>query len=252
MHNRFAIPSAFLVAALCNGQPTQSASSAALVQRASEIQKLAKERNAEEKDGGTAVYAEMRRIVQEQVLETLSRSEKPEDVREALKLVLGYPKFPDDPKYPFVFSSDLQGLKAFVAGYSLLGPEGKVAIDGFRKVGLVYELVTETGAALNGCNFVLEELDSPRQNETWFLGYGHAIGGSHYWVPIQIYSFDGYNFKELWATDANHPPLEPQIQISKEAVVITYLRDVAREPVYRDTISLTVGGPIVSTITLPQ
>ncbi len=229
MRNRVVILFASLVGALCSAQApsAQLTSSAAWAQRAERLQKLAKERTPEE-SGGAAVNAEIRRIVQEQVLETLNKSEEPEDVREALKFVLGYPKFPSDPKYPFAYSSSLQGVKTLVVGYSLPGTEIKVAIDGFRKVGLTYELIVGTGSALDGCNFSLYQLDSPRPNEAWFVGYGQAIGASHYWVPIQIYSFDGYAFKELWATDVDRPPIEPKIQITKDAVIVTYLRDLSR------------------------
>src|SRR5205814_6681833 len=90
----------------------------------------------------------------------------------------------NDTVSPFVYSTNLQGVKTFVIGYEwAYGPLGipwvKVVIDGFRKVGLSYELVAETGRELEGCALILDKLDSPRPNEAWFFAHCPVVGASH-------------------------------------------------------------------------
>jgi hypothetical protein len=151
-----------LLAALCNAQdPAQ--------ERARQFKALADEIQIGTPDAATRLtlqylddhVSEMHRIVQREILETLNQTDKLEDVRKAVKSLIG-----DDPfgnkELPYVYSSSLQGLKTIVVGYTLpysMGP--KVMIDGFRKAGLTYELAAGTGEALSGCVLQLKQLDPP-------------------------------------------------------------------------------------------
>ena len=233
--------------------------SAAVLERAATVKRLAQEiltRTQEDVKRVTKEYAEnrlsgIRRVVQEQVLETLNQSGSPDDVRETLRAVLGTSNlFGENPRSPFVYKSNLQGVEVLVTGYEwAYGGVGvpwiKVMIDGYRKVGLRYELAAETGEGLEGCDLVLDRLSSPRPNEAWFLAYGHIIGASRYLQPVRIYSFDQYEFKVLW--DPGQLKMDPSFEIDKDAVTITYHRDGDREHLFRDIVALSTGGPVVST-----
>ena len=206
------------------------------------------------RDYAEARLSEARRIVQEQVLETLGQSENPEDVHEAVKAIL--PERTNINKNagrPFVYSSNLKGVKTFVVGYDwAYGPTAipgvEVVIDGFRKTGLAYELAAETDGRLEGCALTLDRLDSPRTNEAWFLAHASIVGASHYVERIRILSFDGYQFKQLW-TSIGEPWMEPAIKITREAVTIDYCGySGACEPKFQETILLTSGGPVGSTV----
>jgi hypothetical protein len=264
MRIRLAISYACLVGLLCKAQgpPTRSDPSAQ-PQRAERLKELGdylQIRTPEDVARVTEEYSngplkEFRRIVQEQVLETLNQSDKPEDIRRAV-LSLGVTSFVQGNKgWPPAYSFDLQGVKTFVVAYEwAYGPLGtpriKVMIDGFRKVGLIYELAAETGDGLEGCDIRLLPLDSPRPNETWFLATGQIMGSSRYLEPMRIFSFDGYQFKDLWAPSALRR--DPGIDVKGDTVTVTYYQENDSEHALQDTITLTSGGPIVSTLAVQQ
>lgn len=247
-------------------QPGQqkSGQSAARLQRSEQVKKLASEiwiRTREDENRVTKDYAEdrlaqVRKIVQGEVLETLGRG-KPEDVREAVAAIFqGTDIWGKRPGEPFVYSTNLQGLQTLVVGYSwIYGPTGipwtKVIIQGYRTAGLTYEVAAETGEALGGCDLKLHQLDSPRVNEAWFLAHGHLIGHSRYKEMVRIYGFDGYQFKELWAPAG--PMYFPAFKIAKDKVTVTRESELWEEGMLQDTILLRIGGPVVTTVRLqPQ
>jgi hypothetical protein len=259
MRGYLTIAQTLLIAALLSGQVEGTVR----LERAARIKRLSEEiwsRTAEDGDRVTKAYAaahlsEIRQIIREQVVETLQTSEDPEVVRQAVRAIL-----PTEPwangGLVFVNSSALQGVKTFVLGYDWeyggLGiPNKKVMIDGYRKAGLSYELAAETGDALNGCTLELIQLDSPRLNEMWLLAHAKVRGASAIVEYMRIYSFDGYQFKELWAPPWE-PRKEPTFKITKDAVTISYCPYIMEcRPFYQDAILLTNGGLVVSTAEFP-
>ena len=123
--------------------------------------------------------SQMRKVVQDQVLEMLNHSERIEDLRESVTALFKEADLWHDSGRPIVYAADLQGLRAIVVGYSWAYgtrgiPSSRVFIDGYRKTGQTYELAAETGESLGDCcALALDRLDSPRLNEAWFLAHGH-------------------------------------------------------------------------------
>lgn len=198
--------------------------------------------------------SEIRSIVQEHVLEALNRSDKPDDVRHALKAVLGA----IEPS--FAFSADLKGVKTAVAAFSL--NYGGALTDmrgillGYRKTELGYEVAADE--SMRDCTLVLEDLYSPRANEMWLL----ADARVRYFLTgapkkVVLYSFDGYKFKELWTGGGMYG----EVKIGKSEFTVDYM--VPGQPgvnpafgegnrTFRDTVKLTSGGPVASKQELSQ
>jgi hypothetical protein len=242
-----------LGAALCRAQGSAQ-------DRANQFKELAAEMHHEPGDPAPAILTQkkfddllsrMRGIVQEEVLDTLNRTDKPEDARAAVRSLLGEDPYRNK-ELPYVYSSNLQGLKVVVVGYYITPDSGpEVMIDGFRKAGLTYELAAETGGSLSLCILRLDQLDSPRSNEAWFLARGPVVMASRAVEKLSIYSFDGYEFKGLW--NAAGVWRRPEIKITQDTITVVHYDDNDTEqPVYKDTIRLTTGGLVVSTITLQQ
>jgi hypothetical protein len=199
---------------------------------------------------------EVRQVVQAGVLGALSKGDDPEAVGQVLRSYVDSDRLGSG---EFVYRNEVAGVKTVVVGYavyfgSVAISSVRVAIDGYRNAGSVYELAAETGQALENCALQMAQLQSPRPGETWFLAHGQVqYGGATYKEMIRIYSFDGYQFKEIWAPEAARE--HPRLEISKDSVQVTYdgpnlARVGFRMLRLEDTVHLTESGPVVTTRTL--
>jgi hypothetical protein len=205
--------------------------------------------------------AQIRAIVREQMLDTLRRTDTLEKVRGSVMAVLGYSEQLDDRAHSSAYVADLKGQRAVVVGYNVLYggsaiPNSKVVIEAYRQVGAIYEFVAQTGETLENCDLSLDQLDSPRGTEAWFLARGRLFGPMDYQEIVRIYSFDGYQFRELWAPAA--PKYRPEYQITRDSLTVTYASEYIYDELFRkrqdrmrDIVQLTSGGPVVSTAKLP-
>ena len=242
------------------GQSSQRPVGAVELARAAEVKKLGEEITAHSvedakrltKESFEAHFSEIRSIVDQEILDALNRDDRPESVLEAMRTVMGGKSAFG--QGPFAYAANLNGVKTFVAGfdygYGLAIPTVKVVIDGYRKVGTSYEKAADTDAELNGCGLILEPLNSPRLNETWFLAHGYVVGASGQWQLMRMYSFDGYAFQQVWS--AGHTQMEtPVVEIGKDTVTITYNRARDYGHRLRLMLHLTFGGVIESATPLP-
>src|SRR5262249_16591665 len=108
------------------------------------------------------------RVIQEQVLETLSKTEEAKDVRDAVLELMG-----PERSYSSVFAygSRLHGSQTGVVGFSLSYgamtiSEAAVSVRGYRK-GLVWEVGGDAGSDHDNYDLILVSVDSPRSNEAW-------------------------------------------------------------------------------------
>ncbi len=201
-----------------------------------------------------ATLSRIRRIVQDQALEALNAGGGASEIRTSMQALLGMRLFGASSGAPFVYVAKLQGTEVMVTGYEQVYggqgiPEIRVMIDGYRKIGPSWELAAEeSDRSLDGSDLNLQQLSSPRSNEAWFLAHGHIIGASRYLQPVRIYSFDGYSFNTLWA-----PERPKWTQLLKWVIRRRLLRVPATEDgdplhrLFRDTVALSIGGPVVST-----
>ncbi len=268
MFIRFLIASSILLRAIAVGQqvptPVESRS-----RRLANVKSLADDiwsHSADDNARITKDYAanhinQIRGIIRDEVLETLNRTGEPADVREAVASLLGGMGEWAAEATPYVYSTDLNGVKTVVVAYpwffgTTAIPRAAVTIQGYRSLGAAYALADETGKALDDCGLILDRLSSPRGNEVWLLAHGQVFGFMGHEEVIRIYSFDGYSFKELWAPEA--PRISPEYAITNDAVTVTYFGPNRGTPYnkqqdrLRDTIRLTTGGTIVSTETIPS
>jgi hypothetical protein len=212
------------------------------------------------KEYAAARLSRIRGIAQEQVLDALRLSDRAGDEREALLSVMGNlmgdssarggGTLKPTPGSPFVYSTEIQGIRTLVVGYYVLYgggalPNAAVVIQGFRKAGLEWEPADATGTDMTNCELQLEQLNSPRSNEAWFFAHGFHFGYMGSEEMVRLYSFDGYQFKELWAPE--EPRVSPSYQITKDKIVITYEEERPSMRHLRDTILLSNGGPVAST-----
>jgi hypothetical protein len=191
---------------------------------------------------------EIRRIVQDQVLETLSKREEAKDVRDAVIALLGpY----ESHGGVFAYSARLRGVETMVVGYSLsygamVISNAAVSIQGYRK-GLVWEFVADAGTDKDNYDLALVPVDSPRSNEAWYLAHGRAHTGGNPQESPHLISFDGFEFKKLWVPDHGTGMYFGEFKISKDSIVLTYNLGGGMGPRMRDTVLLTIGGATAST-----
>jgi hypothetical protein len=243
-----------LAAALVNGQapPRAIPPGDSLARRTALIKRIAADLRNEDfmeipNEAPTSRLSQIRHIVEDQVSETLRSSEKPEDVRESVAALFAGLSG-DGWKTGFAYDANLQGVKTMVVGYSLNsnGNFGSsVVILGYRK-GLTYELVAETHAG--GYVLVLDPVASPRPNEAWYLDHGQIRNGGNYAEPLRLFSFDGYEFKNLWEGGGYFP----EIRISRDKITVRYNEGGGVGPRRLDSVFLTTGGVVASTTDEPQ
>lgn len=200
-------------------------------------------------------FSEFRRIVQEEAIETLSKQESAKALHESLKALL--PAEPGIPNWPFVISADIQGVRTFFVGYDIsYGPGGgsyrRDVIEAFAKAGQTYQAVSGAGQMLKNWGMQdLRKLTSLNKNEAWLFTYGKLFGYNQASYNIAILSFDGREFKELWRT-----PKTTEIRdyrIEGDTITVNYVRQYvdnsyrSHDQPMRDTIRLTLGGPVVVT-----
>ena len=201
------------------------------------------------KDYASVQLGLMRKVIQEQVLESLNQGQKPEEVRDLVVALFKDSSPWHDSGKPFVYTANFQGLSTVVVGYSWAYgtggiPQSRVFIDGYRKVGLAYELADEIGQSMGECcALFMERIASPRMNESWFLARAIAYGSSRPAEMVRLYSFDGYQFKELWAP--SNPRTNPHYEIGTDVIGVIYEDKYGRS--HRETILLTAAGPIIAT-----
>ena len=223
----------------------------AIAHRAEQIKKIAANLTNEDfveipNESPTSRLSQIRHIVQEQVLETLSSTEKPENVRNAVAAL--FAGLSDEWKTGFAYAADLQGVKTMVVGYSLNsnGNIGSsVVVQGYRK-SLTYDLVAETHEG--GYVLVIDPVASPRSNEVWYLDHGRIRNGGNHAEPLRLFSFDGYEFKTIWEGGGYFP----EIRISHDQITVRYNAGGGMGPRKLDIVSLTTGGVTASTFDEPQ
>jgi hypothetical protein len=168
----------------------------------------------------------------------------------------------DEAVQAFSFLASLQGNGVAVIGFNIrYGGEGfwnsNAILQGYRKVGLRYELVSEE-EALGDTGLVVDKINSPRENELWLFVHGQEAPQRYmgYAESMRLYSFDGDKFTVLW--EAAHR-INPEFKLTKETITVTY-EDRDGEPplpgngyaAKRDNILLTNGGAVASTESLPK
>jgi hypothetical protein len=243
-----------LSAAMLHAQSSPAARPAtgSIARRSTEIKRIARDLTIDDfmeisPKASNSRLAQIRRIVQEQVLETLNSGGKQEDVRDAVEALLtGLTN--DEWKTGFAHAADLKGLNTMVVGYSLnsTGVLGAaVEVLGYRK-GLTYELAAEIHEG--GYQLMIDPVPSPRSNEVWYLDHGRIRNGGNYAEPFRLFSFDGYEFKTLWKGGGYFP----KIIISKDQITIRYNASGGGGPRKLDTVLLTTSGVIASTSDEPQ
>jgi len=216
----------------------------------------------------TPDYAEthikqLRATIAEQMVDALNSDDTPARIKEGLNAVTGgMRRGPDGPTETFAYSADLHGVKAVIIGFNIrYGGAGlgsaKAILQGYRKIGLSYELVVEEEALVD-CGLVMAQINSPRQNEIWLLAHGQVSWYMGDMERIQLYTFDGYEFKMLWAAPVSR--INPEYKFTGDSITVTS-EDRSPEhppvppfgyPKIQDTVLLNDGGPVASTHTLPM
>jgi len=148
-----------------------------------------------------------------------------------------------------IIEKKLNGIDVLLVAYSIMYgasalPTTSTVIEGFRKVAGRYEAVTRAGEILDGSRALLEELPSPWSTELWFLAHGQESGVMQYHEKMAIYSFDGSAFKKLWAPA---PRKAPNVQITKDSVIVTYEQEPESGPLLVQTMLLTPAGVVEGT-----
>jgi hypothetical protein len=122
-------------------------------------------------------------------------------------------------------------------------------IEAFRQVGHQYEEADHGGRSLDGSAVKLQEIPSPWPNELWILAHGQQSGVMQYHEKVAIYSFDGFQLKDLWVAKAS--VRDPHFQVTKNALFLTYEDEERIGPPLVKTITLTQAGPM-ETSTVPK
>jgi hypothetical protein len=144
-----------------------------------------------------------------------------------------------------ILRKDLAGTNVIVVAYAILHggaaiPAATPVIEAFRDAGHLYQEVGHSGGNLEDTAARLEELASPWPTELWIFAHGQQTQVMQYHESAAILSFDGFRLKELWVTKA--PLKDPNFQITKEALLITYEDEEQIGPALVKTLALTPGG----------
>jgi hypothetical protein len=165
----------------------------------------------------------LRTLIREEILRQLNRSASNDSV-----LLAGLESaLTKDSKPLSVIHKQLAGAEFIIVGYSIrhgpsAQPDSTVVIEAYRKGPDGYEFVDQTGEGLTNSTSKLEELPSPWTTEIWLLAHGQQTEVMQYHERVQILSFDGVRFKDLW----NHDPLWlPNFLVERNELRITFEKE---------------------------
>lgn len=150
-----------------------------------------------------------------------------------------------------VLRKRFNGADFVVVGYSIAHgaaatPDSTPVIEAFRRIGNSFQPVAHTGDRLERSRTRLNELPSPWPNELWILAHGQQSRTMQYHEKMAIYSFDGSQFKELWASTEGRR--DASYLITDDSLFVNYDDDSDWNHVWlTQRLYLTPGGVIETT-----
>jgi hypothetical protein len=174
----------------------------------------------------------------------IAAAEPSDGVEDRLRRALeGHEPDPEHSRLPIARAADLRHGRSVVAAYVIVrGPHHDVAVvRGFAEGpdGRLHPVASLT--EFDGHGLFLEELSSPVEGESWFIGWGRPAGAKDALARVRVFSFDGSQFRVLWS-----PPDMDRVSIAVTGTGYTlthHTADVNPPSFVTDEFVLTPTGP---------
>ena len=143
---------------------------------------------------------------------------------------------------PLARIADLRAGRSMLVVYGLdiQGRNPVAVVQGYAEgPGHTFE-VTADLKDFEGSTMTLRELPAPTRGELWYIGWGKTIAANGSRLNARVFSFDGSEFRVLWAIESN---VHGAIEITKAGFSVTHV-GLDRDGFVHDDYVLTLQGPL--------